>query len=102
MKNDGEDAGADAVAAIVAAIQRAELALDNIKQALKSGSAGDVGAKAAAAASTLLSESEALVANSDALNRANAQLSGAVRRNPLAALGVAFGAGLLLALLTRG
>lgn len=106
-KNSDEASGADqpssqATALIAAAIRRAEIALENIKQALKEDSLEDLGVKASTAASTLLSEAEALVAESEALARAKAELSGAVRRSPLAALGIAFGAGLLLALLTRG
>jgi ElaB/YqjD/DUF883 family membrane-anchored ribosome-binding protein len=36
------------------------------------------------------------------LSQATEQLSAAIRNNPLAAVGIAFSAGLLLALLTRG
>jgi len=104
MSTSGEDDGsvAEATASIVAAIRRAEIALENIKRALKEDTLEEMGAKAAAAASTLLREGEALVAESETLTRAKTELSGAVKRNPLAALGLAFGAGLLIALLTRG
>jgi ElaB/YqjD/DUF883 family membrane-anchored ribosome-binding protein len=36
------------------------------------------------------------------LSQATEHLSAAIRKNPLAAVGIAFSAGLLLALLTRG
>ena len=59
-------------------------------------------AKAADAASTLYREGRDFLANSDELSKATEQLSGAIRQNPLAAVGIAFTAGLLLALLARG
>lgn len=59
-------------------------------------------AKAAEAASTLYREGRDFVANSDGLSKATEQLSGAIRQNPLAAVGIAFTAGLLVALLARG
>jgi hypothetical protein len=99
MENNGEDAAARAAVSIAAAIRRAEIALENVKQSLNEDRLEDFGAKAAA---TLLGEAEALVAQSEALTRVQAEVSGAVRRNPVGALAVAFGAGLLLALLTRG
>jgi hypothetical protein len=99
---ENEKLTAQTGAAIAAAIRRAEIALDNIKRSLKEDDLADLGAKVAAAASTLFNEGEALIAQSDALQRAKAEVGGAVRRNPLAALGIAFGAGLLIALLTKG
>jgi ElaB/YqjD/DUF883 family membrane-anchored ribosome-binding protein len=62
----------------------------------------DAAAKAAAAASDLYQQGRDRLANSEDLSQAAEQLSGAVRKNPLAALGIAFSAGLLLALLARG
>jgi regulator of protease activity HflC (stomatin/prohibitin superfamily) len=97
-----DDPAARTAASIAAKIRRAEIALEAIKNALKEDSLEDLGAKAAAAASTLLGEAEALAAESETLARAKTELSGAVRRNPIGSLAVAFGAGLLLALLTRG
>jgi ElaB/YqjD/DUF883 family membrane-anchored ribosome-binding protein len=57
--------------------------------------------KAAGAASTLYRESREFLAQNDELSKAAEQLSGAIRKNPLAAVGIAFTAGLVLALLTR-
>ena len=59
-------------------------------------------AKAAEAASSLYGQGRDLVANSDELSKAREQLSDSIRKNPLAAVGIAFTAGLLIALLTRG
>ena len=62
----------------------------------------EVGAKAAAAASSLYREGRDRLASNEDLSQATEQLSAAIRKNPLAAVGIAFSAGLLLALLTRG
>jgi hypothetical protein len=104
MSNAGEDKepAAQPGGSIAAAIRRAEIALQNVKRALKEENLEDLSAKAAEAAATLIKEGEALIGESETLTRAQTELTGAVRRHPLAALGVAFGAGLLLALLTRG
>jgi ElaB/YqjD/DUF883 family membrane-anchored ribosome-binding protein len=89
-------------AALGAAVRRAEEALASLKQALDKGEIDEIGAKVAATASSLLREGEHLIEHNQALTSARRELGGAIRRNPLAAVGVAFGAGLLLALLTRG
>ena len=59
-------------------------------------------AKAAEAASSLYGQGRDLVANSDELSKARDQLTDSIRKNPLAAVGIAFTAGLLIALLARG
>jgi hypothetical protein len=84
------------------AVRRAEEALAALKAALHSGEAGELGEKVSATASALLREGEELIENNETLKTARKDVSGAVQRNPLAALAIAFGAGLLLALLTRG
>jgi ElaB/YqjD/DUF883 family membrane-anchored ribosome-binding protein len=100
-------------AALSAAAKHAQQALDSAKgtaqQALDSAKGiaaqahlDDVGAKAAAAASDLYQQGRDRLANSEELSEAAKQLSGAIRKNPLAAVGIAFSAGLLLALLARG
>ena len=58
--------------------------------------------KAADAASALYREGRERLANNEELARARDSLSDSIRKNPLAAVGIAFTAGLLLALLTRG
>jgi len=109
----GEEAQDRAAAALSAASKTAHQALDSAKgaaqQALDSAREyasqthlDDVGAKAAAAASNLYQQGRDRLANTEELSQAAEQLSGAIRKNPLAAVGIAFSAGLLLALLARG
>ena len=120
----GEEAKDRGAAALSAASKTAQHALDSAKgtahQALESakgtaqqaldGAKGiasqthldDVGAKAAAAASDLYQQGRDRLASNEELSQAAEQLSGAIRKNPLAAVGIAFSAGLLLALLARG
>ncbi len=87
-------------AALSAAAKRAQQAVesDTVAQA----HLDDVGAKAAAAASNLYREGRDRLAGNEDLSQATEQLSAAIRKNPLAAVGIAFSAGLLVALLTRG
>jgi ElaB/YqjD/DUF883 family membrane-anchored ribosome-binding protein len=109
----GEEAQDRSAAALSAAAKAAQQALESAKgtaqQALDSAKGiaaqthlDDVGAKAAAAASDLYQQGRDRLANSEELSQAAEQLSGAIRKNPLAAVGIAFSAGLLLALLARG
>jgi ElaB/YqjD/DUF883 family membrane-anchored ribosome-binding protein len=100
-------------AALSAAAKHAQHALDSAKgtaqQALDSAKGmaaqthlDEVGSRAAAAASDLYQQGRDRLANSEELSQASEQLSAAIRKNPLAAIGIAFTAGLVLALLTRG
>jgi len=109
----GEEAQDRGAAALSAAAKTAQQALDSAKgtaqQALDSAKGivsqthlDEVGAKAASAASNLYREGRDRLAGSEELTQAAEQLSGAIRKNPLAAVGIAFSAGLLLALLARG
>jgi ElaB/YqjD/DUF883 family membrane-anchored ribosome-binding protein len=88
-------------ASLSEAVQRAEAALASLKHALDEGEVGELGDKVKATASALMHEGEQLIGRSETLSHAREDLSGAIRRNPLAAVGVAFGAGLLLALLVK-
>lgn len=102
---NGEDAESHenpGAAALSAAAKRAQHALENAKDIVAQAHLDDVGAKAAAAASTLYREGRDRLAGNEELAQATEQLSTAIRKNPLAAVGVAFSAGLLLALLVRG
>ena len=108
-KKDRPENGEDAeghenpgAAALSAAAKRAQHALENAKDIVAQAHLDDVGAKAAAAASNLYRESRDRLAGNEELSQATEQLSAAIRKNPLAAVGVAFSAGLLLALLVRG
>ena len=104
-QNKGDEAHADqgpAGAALSAAAKQAQRAMDGAKGLVGSGNLDELGAKAADAASALYRSGRDLIANSEELSQAKAELSDAICKNPLAAVGIAFTAGLVLALLTRG
>jgi ElaB/YqjD/DUF883 family membrane-anchored ribosome-binding protein len=88
--------------ALSAAARQAQRAMDSAKGLVAGGDLDELGAKAAAAASSLYQGGRELLASNEDLSQAAEHLSAAVRKNPLAAIGIAFSAGLLLALLTRG
>ena len=54
------------------------------------------------AASSLYAQGRDYLANNEELSKIKDEVSDTVRKNPLAAIGIAFTAGLLFALLTRG
>jgi ElaB/YqjD/DUF883 family membrane-anchored ribosome-binding protein len=89
-------------AVLSAAAKRTHEALESAKDIVAQTHLDEVGAKAAAAASNLYREGRDRLAGNEDLSQATEQLSAAIRKNPLAAVGIAFSAGLLLALLTRG
>ncbi len=91
-----------ASAALSAAAKTAQQALESAKGIASQAHLDEVGARAAEAATTLYREGRDRLANSEELSQASEQLSLAIRKNPLAAVGIAFSAGLLIALLTRG
>ena len=76
------------------ALAHARHALERLRASLDEGAGGRIAALGA--------EIEKAVADNEALNAAHGELVEAVRRRPLTALAIAFGAGLALALLTRG
>jgi ElaB/YqjD/DUF883 family membrane-anchored ribosome-binding protein len=80
----------------------AQQALDSAKGIVSQAHLDEVGAKAASAASNLYQQGRDHLPGNEDLAQAAEQLSGAIRKNPLAAIGIAFSAGLLLALLARG
>ena len=109
----GEEAQDRGAAALSTASKTAKQALESAKgtaqQALDSAKGiasqthlDDVGAKAAATASNLYRQGRDHLPRNEDLSEAAEQFSGAIRKNPLAAVGIAFSAGLLLALLARG
>jgi ElaB/YqjD/DUF883 family membrane-anchored ribosome-binding protein len=88
--------------ALAAGARQAQRALDSAKGAIAGAHLDEVGARVAATASSLYQQGrDKLPANED-LAEAAENVSAAIRKNPLAAVGIAFSAGLLLALLTRG
>ncbi len=108
-KKDQPESGEEAqghenpsAAAVSAAAKHAQHALENAKDIVAQAHLDEVGARAAAAAANLYREGRERLAGNEELSQATEQLSAAIRRNPLAAVGIAFSAGLLLALLTRG
>jgi ElaB/YqjD/DUF883 family membrane-anchored ribosome-binding protein len=101
-ENGEEDHAGRGAAALSAAAKQAQQAIENAKELVAQAHLDEVGAKAATAASNLYREGRDRLASSEELSQAADQLSSAIRKNPLAAVGIAFSAGLLLALLTRG
>ncbi len=95
-------AGKTAQQALESAKGTAQQALDSAKDIAAQTHLDEVGSRAAAAASDLYQQGRDRLASSEELSEAAEQLSGAIRKNPLAAVGIAFSAGLLLALLARG
>lgn len=89
-------------AALSAAARHAQQAVESAKGIASQVHLDEVGRKAAAAASNLYQAGRDHLPGNGDLTEAAEQLSGAIRKNPLAAVGIAFSAGLLLALLARG
>ena len=67
----------------------AKHALESAKDIVAQAHLDDVGAKAAAAASNLYREGRDRLADNEELSQAAEQLSAAIRKNPLAAVGIA-------------
>jgi ElaB/YqjD/DUF883 family membrane-anchored ribosome-binding protein len=89
-------------AVLSAAAKHAQQAMDSAKGLVAGANLDEVGARAAETASNLYRGGRELLAGNEDLSKAAEHVSAAVRKNPLAAVGIAFSAGLLLALLTRG
>ena len=99
---DAKAGRAPGSAALAAAAKHAQQAVEAAKGLVSETNLDDVSAKAAAAAASLYQGGRELISNREELAQATEHLSAAIRKNPLAAVGVAFTAGVLLALLTRG
>ncbi len=84
------------------AAKRAQQAMDSAKEFVGGADLDQLRTKTADAASAIYRDGRARLANNEELARARDSLSDSIRNNPLAAVGIAFTAGLLLALLTRG
>jgi ElaB/YqjD/DUF883 family membrane-anchored ribosome-binding protein len=94
---------ADQASSAMSAVARhAQQAMDGAKDLAAGAHLDEMGARAAETASNLYRGGRDLLAGNEDLSKAADNLSAAVRKNPLAAIGVAFSAGFLLALLTRG
>ena len=101
-REEAQDLAASGAAALSAAAKQAQQALDSAKELVAQAHLDEVSAKAVQTASNLYREGRDRLASNEDLSQAAETLSGAIRKNPLAAVGIAFSAGLLLALLTRG
>ncbi len=97
-QNKAADQASSAVSAVAKHAQRA---MDSAKDFVAGANLDDVRAQAAETASSVFRGGRDLIAGNEDLSKAADNLSAAVRKNPLAAVGIAFSAGLLLALLTR-
>lgn len=84
-----------------AAARHAQHAMDSAKGIVAGADLDQLRTKAADAASAIYREGRELLA-SDEVAEAKDQLTNSIRKNPLAAIGIAFTAGILIALLTRG
>jgi ElaB/YqjD/DUF883 family membrane-anchored ribosome-binding protein len=103
MTNQNEDSGkTTASGTLSAAAKRAQQAMDSAKDLVAGADLDQLRTKAADTASALYREGRDLLASNGELAKAKEQLSESIRKNPLAAVGIAFTAGLVLALLTRG
>jgi dethiobiotin synthetase len=104
MTNHDDEAGKTTPSGTLsAAAKQAQHAMDSAKEFVTGTDLDQLRAKAADTASALYQEGRDLLANrEEELTKAKDQLSDSIRKNPLAAVGIAFTAGLLLALLFRG
>ncbi len=96
--HDDDAAGTTPSGTLSAAAKHAQHALDGAKELVADTDFDELSAKVSA----LYREGREFLANSEELARAKDQLSESIRKNPLAAIGIAFTAGVVLALLTRG
>jgi ElaB/YqjD/DUF883 family membrane-anchored ribosome-binding protein len=85
-----------------AAARHAQQAMDRAKEVVVGTDFDQLRTKATNAASSVYREGRELFAHGDELTKAKDQLNESIRKNPMAAIGVAFTAGVLLALLMRG
>ena len=95
--------------ALAAAVKRAEAAIEHVKELAHGADLERLRAdldllrsRLAEAASALYREGRERLANSENLSRVGEEATSAIRKNPLATVGLAFVAGLLIALLARG
>ena len=80
----------------------AKHAIDYVKESSSAGRIEELGTQAVSAAAVLYREGRLFLATNKEVVQAKAELSEAIRRNPLAAVGVAFTTGIILSLITRG
>jgi ElaB/YqjD/DUF883 family membrane-anchored ribosome-binding protein len=94
-------AKAQAQQALDSARDQAQQAIGSARDYIASADIDQLKSKAADTASALYKQGRDL-ATSDQVTQTTDQIAASIRKNPLAAVGVAFAAGLVLALLARG
>ena len=82
--------------------KRVHQAFDAARDFVAGADFDELRTRATGAASALYEEGRDFLANNPEVARAKEELRDSIRKNPLAAIGIAFTAGLLVALLTRG
>ncbi len=100
MTDTGESTGGNRGDETSSASKRAQQAIEAAKDLVANTDLDQLRGKAGDAAAALYRSGRDLLESADA-ERAKSELRESIRRNPLAAVGIAFTAGLLLALLTR-
>jgi ElaB/YqjD/DUF883 family membrane-anchored ribosome-binding protein len=88
--------------ALSSAARRAQHAIDAAKGFVQGSDLDQLRTKAGDAATALYKSGRDLISSTPEFDKATDELRESIRRNPLAAVGIAFTAGLLVALLTRG
>jgi hypothetical protein len=96
---DSEDRAAETSGDLA---KRAQSAIGAAKDFVAGADLDQLRTKAGDAAGALYRSGRDLLANTPELDKAKDDLRESIRSNPLAAMGIAFTAGLLIALLTRG
>jgi ElaB/YqjD/DUF883 family membrane-anchored ribosome-binding protein len=102
MSSEDEATGEEASAKLAAAVSQAEQAINAVKDYLSTADLDALRSRAANTATNFYQGGREFLSKNDDLAKAQETLAATVRKNPLAAVGVAFTAGLVLALLTRG
>jgi len=102
MTENENAAGATPAEAIPSAAKRAQQAIDAAKDLVAGSDIDQLRAKAGDAAAAIYKSGRDLLSNPPELDKATDELRQSIRKNPLAAVGIAFTAGMLLALLARG
>ena len=82
--------------------RRAQQAFDSAREFVAGTDLDQLRTKATDAAGALYKEGRNYLSNNPDIAKAKDELRDSIRNNPLAAIGIAFTAGLLLAMLTRG
>ena len=102
MTDDGSATSGTPDDASPSVAKRAQQALGAAKDLVANTDLDQLRARAGDAAGALYRSGRDVVSNPPDLDKATDELRESIRKNPLAAVGIAFTAGLLLALLTRG